>query len=85
MPFTKISRNKYKSPSGRTFSASQVRLYYATNGFKTMKKKYKRVVDNKMRDYGDTDTEKKRKDTRQKKLSRMDDPNKFKKTEKVKL
>ena len=34
MPFTKISKNKYKSPSGRTFSKKQVQLYYATNGFK---------------------------------------------------
>lgn len=34
MPFKKIGKNKYKSPSGRTFTAKQVKLYYATNGFK---------------------------------------------------
>lgn len=34
MPFKKISKNKYKSPSGRTYSKKQVGLYYATGGFK---------------------------------------------------
>lgn len=34
MPFTKVANNKYKSPSGRTFSKKQVQLYYATQGFK---------------------------------------------------
>jgi len=34
MPFTKTSNNKYKSPSGRTFSKKQVQAYYATGGFK---------------------------------------------------
>jgi len=38
VPFTKVSRNKYKSPSGRTFSKKQVAMYYATNGFKKKKK-----------------------------------------------
>lgn len=33
MPFTKQSNGKYKSPSGRTFTAKQVKLYYATKGF----------------------------------------------------
>lgn len=34
MPFTKVAPNKYKSPSGRSFSKKQVQLYYATQGFK---------------------------------------------------
>lgn len=34
MPFNKIAPNKYKSPSGRTFSKKQVIAYYATDGFK---------------------------------------------------
>lgn len=34
MPFTKVSTNKYKSPSGRSFTKKQVVAYYATNGFK---------------------------------------------------
>lgn len=33
MPFRKVGRNTYKSPSGRTSTAKQVRAYYATNGF----------------------------------------------------
>ncbi len=37
MPFTKISKNKYKSPSGRIFNKKQVELYYATNGFQKSK------------------------------------------------
>ena len=41
MPFTKVSRNKYKSPSGRTFTKKQVKMYYATNGFKTKGRKKK--------------------------------------------
>ena len=32
MPFTKIGRNKFRSPSGRIFTAKQVRLYYARGG-----------------------------------------------------
>jgi hypothetical protein len=32
MPFKKVSKNKYKSPSGRTFDAKQVKLYYALGG-----------------------------------------------------
>jgi len=39
MPFVK-SGNKYKSPSGRTFTKKQVALYYATDGFKKKKKKH---------------------------------------------
>lgn len=39
MPFSKITDNKYQSPSGRTFSKKQVEMYYATNGFaKSIKK-----------------------------------------------
>lgn len=37
MPFTKIGPNKYRSPSGRKFTAKQVRMYYATGGFKKHK------------------------------------------------
>lgn len=40
MPFKKISKNKYKSPSGRTFTKRQVMMYYA-NGGKFLKKKKK--------------------------------------------
>ena len=39
MPFRKVDTNKYVSPSGRTFTRKQVELYYATDGFKNMKKK----------------------------------------------
>lgn len=38
MPFKKItrgkSRGKYRSPSGRVFTKKQVRMYYATKGFR---------------------------------------------------
>lgn len=34
MPFKKVGKNTYKSPSGRKFTAKQVRAYYATKGFK---------------------------------------------------
>ena len=34
MPFKKVGPNKYKSPSGRTFTKKQVEAYYATGGFK---------------------------------------------------
>lgn len=34
MPFKKVGKNRYKSPSGRTFTKKQVALYYATQGFK---------------------------------------------------
>lgn len=33
MPFKKVGPNKYKSPSGRTFTKKQVTAYYATAGF----------------------------------------------------
>lgn len=38
MPFKKFG-NKYKSPSGRTFTKKQVALYYATGGFKKKPRK----------------------------------------------
>ena len=38
MPFSKIkqgkNKGKFKSPSGRIFTSSQVALYYATDGFR---------------------------------------------------
>lgn len=43
MPFRKIGRNRYLSPSGRIFTAKQVRLYYATRGFKYKIKKKRRL------------------------------------------
>lgn len=54
MPFTAIGNGKYKSPSGRIFTAKQVKMYYATGGtFKKHKKLHK--VDNRMRSFGDFD------------------------------
>lgn len=32
MPFVKIGKNKYKSPSGKIFTRSQVNKYHATKG-----------------------------------------------------
>lgn len=40
MPFKKVGK-KYKSPSGKTFTKKQVKLYYATEGFKKKPKKRK--------------------------------------------
>jgi len=34
MPFRKIGKDKYKSPSGKTYTAKQVRKYYVTGGFR---------------------------------------------------
>lgn len=34
MPFRKTASGKYKSPSGRKYTARQVRAYYATGGWK---------------------------------------------------
>lgn len=48
MPFTKVGTNTYKSPSGRTFTKKQVKMYYATNGFQK-KKKIKLTVNNKLK------------------------------------
>jgi len=42
MPFTKTKGGKYKSPSGRTYTARQVRAYYATNGWKRKTRRKKR-------------------------------------------
>jgi len=46
MPFKIIkkgkNKGKYKSPSGKVFSKKQVTAYYATSGFKKIKKKVKR-------------------------------------------
>ncbi len=39
MPFKKVGRNKYKSPSGKTYTTKQVKAYYATGGFKKPVKK----------------------------------------------
>lgn len=39
MPFKKVGKNKYKSPSGRVLKLSQVRAYYAK---KSQKKSYKK-------------------------------------------
>lgn len=38
MPFKKTGKNRYKSPSGRTYTKKQVRMYHATGGFKKAKK-----------------------------------------------
>lgn len=32
MPFSKVGPDKYVSPSGKSFNAAQVRLYYAHGG-----------------------------------------------------
>jgi len=37
MPCKKVGDNKNVSPSGRVFNDAQVRLYYATDGFKPSK------------------------------------------------
>lgn len=39
MPFKKVGKNRNVSPSGREFTDAQVRLYYATDGFKKSPKK----------------------------------------------
>jgi hypothetical protein len=36
MPFKKVGKNLYKSPSGKKWTSKQVKMYYATKG--TMKK-----------------------------------------------
>ena len=38
VPFNKTGKNRYKSPSGKTFTKKQVAMYYATNGFKNRRK-----------------------------------------------
>lgn len=42
MPFTKVGKNKYTSPSGRTYTKKQVAMYYATDGFQKSKIRGKR-------------------------------------------
>ncbi len=42
MPFKKVGKNEYVSPSGRKFTAKQVKLYYATKGFTQEPKKKKK-------------------------------------------
>jgi len=32
MPFKRIGKNKFRSPSGRIFTAAQVKRYYARGG-----------------------------------------------------
>ena len=41
MPFKKVGK-KYKSPSGRIYTKKQVKMYYATKGFKKSKIRGKR-------------------------------------------
>jgi len=42
MPFKHIpGTNKYRSPSGKIWTAKQMKLYYATDGFKKSSKHYK--------------------------------------------
>ena len=41
MPFTRTGKNRYRSPSGRSYTSRQVRAYYATGGFKRKPKKKK--------------------------------------------
>ncbi len=60
MPFTPTGNGMYKSPSGRKFTAKQVKAYYATNGFTKNKKvfhvKHKlHKVDNKLKSLGEYD------------------------------
>jgi len=43
MPFKKAGPNRYKSPSGRTFTKKQVAMYYATSGFKNRPKKKRKA------------------------------------------
>lgn len=42
MPFKKVGRNKYKSPSGKKYTGKQVRAYYATDWFKRKPKRKKK-------------------------------------------
>lgn len=39
MPFKKVGKNKYKSPSGKIYTKKQVRAYYATGGWSRPVKK----------------------------------------------
>lgn len=42
MPFKKVGKDKYRSPSGKIFTRDQVKLYYANNGSFPHKKKKKK-------------------------------------------
>lgn len=42
MPFRKTGRGKYKSSSGRVYTARQVRAYYATGGWRRKPRKPRR-------------------------------------------
>ena len=33
MPFKKVEKNKYRSPSGKKYTKKQVKMYYAVGGF----------------------------------------------------
>lgn len=41
MPFTKLGKNRYRSPSGRIFTLAMVQAYYASLDDKRKKKKKK--------------------------------------------
>ena len=41
MPFTKVGPNKYRAGK-RTYTKKQMKMYYATNGFKKKRKKRKK-------------------------------------------
>jgi hypothetical protein len=34
MPFRRTAKNTYRSPTGRKYTARQVRAYYATSGWR---------------------------------------------------
>lgn len=42
MPFTKVKGGGYRSPSGKRYTARQVRAYYATSGFKRKPRKVRK-------------------------------------------
>jgi hypothetical protein len=42
VPFTKVAGGKYRSPSGRLWTARQMRAYKATGGFKRKPRRRKR-------------------------------------------
>jgi len=43
MPFKYVGRGKYKSPSGKTFTTKQIKLYYATGGTFNKRRKKKKL------------------------------------------
>ena len=53
MPFKRITsgknKGKYRSPSGRIYTAKQVRAYYATKGWQRQPRKTKRKKKRKKR------------------------------------